>query len=60
MKHLICQLANEYGFANRMFQTDQGPSFPSHQFLVSGSSAPSDTSDLFALEKTDHSKTKLV
>ena len=42
-----CQLAQEYGFANRMFQTNQGPSLPSHQFLVSGSSAPEDTSDLF-------------
>jgi phospholipase C len=38
-------LATQYGFANRMFQTDQGPSFPSHQFLVSGSSAPTDSSD---------------
>lgn len=42
-----CQLAQEYGFANNMFQTDQGPSLPGHQFLVSGSSAPDDTSDLF-------------
>jgi phospholipase C len=24
-------LAAEYGFANRMFQTNQGPSFPAHQ-----------------------------
>jgi phospholipase C len=40
-------IATQYGFANRMFQTNQGPSYPAHQFLFSGSSAPSDTSDLF-------------
>jgi phospholipase C len=43
-------LATQYGFANRMFQTNQGPSFPAHQFLISGTSAPSNTSDLFASE----------
>ena len=40
-------LAAQYGFANYMFQTNQGASFPAHQFLVSGTSAPSDTSDVF-------------
>jgi hypothetical protein len=34
------QLANQYGWANYMFQTNQGPSFPAHQFLFSGTSAP--------------------
>jgi phospholipase C len=34
------QLAEQYGFADRMFQTNQGPSFPAHQFLFSGTSAP--------------------
>jgi phospholipase C len=34
------QLAQQYGFANYMFQTNQGPSFPAHQFLFSGTSAP--------------------
>jgi phospholipase C len=34
------QLAAQYGFANYMFQTNQGPSFPAHQFLFSGTSAP--------------------
>jgi hypothetical protein len=29
-----------YGFANYMFQTNQGPSFPAHQFLFGGTSAP--------------------
>jgi hypothetical protein len=34
------QIAKNYGFANYMFQTNEGPSFPAHQFLISGSSAP--------------------
>lgn len=34
------QVAEQYGFANRMFQTSQGPSFPAHQFLFAGTSAP--------------------
>ncbi len=35
-------MANEYGFANYAFQTNQGPSFEAHQFLFSGTSAPTD------------------
>jgi phospholipase C len=41
------QLAEEYTFGDRMFQTNQGPSFPAHQFLISGTSAPTAVSDLF-------------
>ena len=33
-------IATNYGFANYMFQTNQGPSFPAHQFIISGTSAP--------------------
>jgi len=29
-------LAEQYTFADRMFQTNQGPSFPAHQFILSG------------------------
>ena len=43
-------LATQYGFANRMFQTNQGPSFPAHQFILSGTSAPDTNSPLFASE----------
>ena len=35
-----CQLANQGGFANRMFQTNQGPSYPAHQFLFGGHQRP--------------------
>ena len=43
-------LAEQYAFADRMFQTNQGPSFPAHQYIISGTSAPAATSDLFAAE----------
>jgi phospholipase C len=33
-------IANEYGWANYMFQTNEGPSFPAHQFLFGGTSTP--------------------
>jgi phospholipase C len=42
------QLAQTYTFGDNMFQTNQGPSFPAHQFIFSGTSAPSVGSDLFA------------
>jgi phospholipase C len=32
-------LATQYGWANYMFQTNQGPSFPAHQFIFGGTSA---------------------
>jgi phospholipase C len=44
------QLAEQYTFGDRMFQTNQGPSFPAHQFIISGTSAPSAGSNLFASE----------
>jgi phospholipase C len=44
------QLAEQFTFGDRMFQTNQGPSFPAHQFLISGTSAPTATSNLFAAE----------
>ncbi len=43
-------IATQYGWANRMFQTNQGPSFPAHQFILSGTSAPDTNSPLFASE----------
>jgi phospholipase C len=43
-------IAAQFGFANRMFQTNQGPSFPAHQFIFGATSAPTETSRLFASE----------
>jgi phospholipase C len=44
------QLAETYTFGDRMFQTNQGPSFPAHQYIISGTSAPSVGSNLFVAE----------
>jgi len=38
-------LAAQYGWANYMFQSNQGPSFPAHQFIFSGTSALSAADD---------------
>jgi phospholipase C len=37
-------LAETYTFADDMFETDEGPSFPAHQYLVSGTSTLRDGS----------------
>lgn len=47
-------LAEQYTFGDRMFQSNQGPSFPAHQFLISGTSAPTATSNLFAAENLNN------
>jgi phospholipase C len=49
------QLAETYAFGDRMFQTNQGPSFPAHQFILAGTSAPTATSNLFASENMSNS-----
>jgi phospholipase C len=46
------EIARNYGFANRMFQSNQGPSFPAHQFLFGGTSQPEADSALFAASNT--------
>jgi phospholipase C len=43
-------LAEQYTFGDRMFQTNEGPSFPAHQFIIAGTSAPTASSPLFAAE----------
>jgi phospholipase C len=37
-------MAETYTFGDRMFQTNEGPSFPAHQYIISGTSAISATS----------------
>ncbi len=44
------QMAEQYTFGDRMFQTNQGPSFPAHQFIISGTSAPTATSNMFVAD----------
>ena len=44
------RMAEQYAFGDRMFQTNQGPSFPAHQFIISGTSALSTSSSVFVSE----------
>jgi phospholipase C len=56
-------LATRYGWANYMFQTNQGPSFPAHQFLFGGTSAPSAGADhigIFASENIRSSVNRIA
>ncbi len=43
-------MARQYAFGDRMFQTNEGPSFPAHQYLISGTSTITQTSTLRAAE----------
>lgn len=42
-------LATQYGWANYFHQTNQGPSYPAHQFIFGGTSAPSAADDSKAI-----------
>lgn len=45
------QIARQYGFANRMFQSNQGPSYAAHQFLFGATSnVTADPTSDFAAE----------
>ena len=48
-------MAETYTFADEMFQTNQGPSFPAHQYIVSGTSTIHDGSRLRASEDVGNS-----
>ena len=38
-------MAKRWGWANQMYQTNQGPSYPAHQFIFGGTSAPTQAQD---------------
>lgn len=42
------EMALQYTFGDRMFETNEGPSFPAHQYMISGTSTVSDGSQLRA------------
>jgi phospholipase C len=54
------QLAEQYTFGDRMFQTNQGPSFPAHQFILAGTSAPTADSTSFAAENPRGTKNHFI
>jgi phospholipase C len=47
------QLAEQYGFGDRMFQTNQGQTYPAHQFILAGTSAPTANSNLYVAESPE-------
>ena len=53
-------LARQYGWANFMFQTNQGPSFPAHQFIFSGTSAPTAADDAKSTFISENFNSKII
>jgi len=49
-------MAETYTFGDRMFQTNQGPSFPAHQYIIAGTSAIAQGSVYDAAENPNFSK----
>jgi phospholipase C len=47
-------MAQQYTFADRMFQTNEGPSFPAHQYIISGTSTNAVGSNLLAAENPNY------
>ena len=52
--------AKQYGWANFMYQTNQGPSYPAHQFLFAGTSAPTAADDANAVYVSENFNGKIV
>ncbi len=44
------EMAQTYTFGDQMFQTNEGPSYPAHQFIISGTSEPLTGSTMFVSE----------
>jgi phospholipase C len=49
------ELATQYGWGNYMFQTNQGPSLPAHQYIFGGTSAPSASDDAAGIFLSENS-----
>jgi phospholipase C len=47
-------MASRYAFGDQMFQTNQGPSFPAHQYIISGTSTVTNGSPLRAADNPFH------
>ena len=43
-------MASQYAFADRMFESNEGPSFPAHQYIISGASTTDSTGKYKAAE----------
>lgn len=52
-------LAEQYTFGDRTFQTNQGPSFPAHLYIISGTSTNAVGSSLLAAENPHYASNQL-
>lgn len=52
------KMAKEYVFADNMFQSNEGPSFPAHQYIVSGTSTIANGSNYRASENPRDTRQK--
>jgi len=48
------QMAEQFAFADRMFQTNQGPSLPAHQYLISATAAVDSSNTYYAMNNTNN------
>ncbi len=48
-------MAQRFASSDRMFQTNEGPSFPAHQYIISGTASIATGSNLYAAENIDRS-----
>jgi phospholipase C len=53
-------LAKRYGWANAMYQTNQGPSYPAHQFMFSGTSAPLAIADQLSIFVSENFNSQVI
>jgi phospholipase C len=53
-------LAKQYGWANFMYQTNQGPSYPAHQFIFTGTSAPTAADDANSTFVSENFNSKVI
>lgn len=53
-------LAEQYAFADRMFATQEGPSFPAHQYIISGAATTSQSSGLIVSENPLNAQQKFT
>ena len=54
------KLAKQYGWANAMYQTNQGPSYPAHQFMFSGTSAPLAVADQLSIFVSENFNSQVI
>ncbi|HEY0798450.1 MAG TPA: alkaline phosphatase family protein, partial [Candidatus Baltobacteraceae bacterium] len=52
-------MAKQYTFADRMFQSNEGPSFPAHQYIIAGTSINAVGSNLSAAENPVYGSNQL-